>query len=148
MKTTLLLLFAALLCPLPSRADLSPQERTQEWERRYHDRIGGTLLWDAARNLAVAYANSGADAEHYLYHCFRRRADGSMELFACYSTRSNFLHHSAVELTPTGIRITLSDGERTRFAHEFSFEQASASLELNIGKETPAAAPELQLLRD
>ncbi len=131
MKTTLLLLSAALLSPLAVQADTVPTLSSSErWEQRYHDRIGGKLLWNAQRDMVVVWQNIGADAYHYVYWVLKLCSNGEYTPCACFRTWSDAYSPQEVSFTRDGIRVLLRGGEGCKLTHVFHCGERSAALEL------------------
>lgn len=126
----LLLSFCLIDMACGGSATATTHQTSEEWESLCRDRIGGTLIWNKEKDIAVLYMNLGADAYSYYYFCFKKDEHGRMLPLAVFSTRSDYLHPTEVKILPSGIQVTLSDRCHSHCTPFFSFESQRATLEI------------------
>ena len=127
---SLILSFCLIHMTCGERATATPHQTSEEWESLCKDRIGGTLIWNKEKDIAVLYMNLGADAYSYYYYCFKKGENGRMLPLAVFSTRSDYLHPTEVKILPSGIQVTLSDRRHSHYTQFFSFETQRANVEI------------------
>ena len=126
-------------CSFLNRDNASPTEKSttatthqtsEEWKFLCKDRIGGTLIWNKEKDIAVLYMNLGADCYSYYYFCFKKSEDDRMIPLAVFSTRSDYMHATDVKILQSGIQVTLYDGRDKHYTQFFSFESQRANIEI------------------
>ena len=126
----LLLLFSLINVSFGEKNQTTTHQTSEEWEYMCRDRIGGTLIWNNEKTIAVVYQNVGADHYGYCYWCFRKSENGRMLPLAAYSTVSDYLHPIEVKISQSGILVTLTGYNKTYYTQEFSFTSQRASVEI------------------
>ena len=133
----LLLLFSLINVSFGEKNQTTTHQTSEEWEYMCRDRIGGTLIWNNEKTIAVVYQNVGADHYGYCYWCFRKSENGRMLPLAVYSTESDYLLPIEVKISQSGILVTLTDYDKTYYTQEFSFTSQRASVEIWKDMEEP-----------
>ena len=116
--------------PTEKSATATTHQTSEEWESLCKDRIGGMLIWNKEKDIAVLYMNLGGDAYSYYYFCFKKGEHGRMLPLAVFSTKSDYLHPTEVKILQSGIQVTLSDCCHSHFTQFFSFESQRANIEI------------------
>ena len=126
----LLLLFSLINVSFGEKNQTTTHQTSEEWEYMCRDRIGGTLIWNNEKTIAVVYQNQGGSAYSYYYWCFRKSESGRMLPLAVYSTKSDYLHPIEVKISQSGILVTLTGYNKTYYTQEFSFTSQRANVEI------------------
>ena len=125
-----LLFFSLINVTYGENVTATTHQTSEEWEYLCKDRIGGTLIWNKEKDIAVLYMNIGADAYNYYYYCLKKSDNDRMLPLAVFSTKSDYLHPTEVNILQSGIEITLSDCCNSYYTQVFSFESQRANVEI------------------